>query len=289
MFPPIPARFQPGLTEPSWGELRLGAADNPFAVPNLRLETGPAPAKVRIGWLRSVANVYHAFAAGSFADELAAAAGADPKEHLLRLIGPPRIVDLADEAADYANYAQSIEEHPIDTGRLRGVVELAAGKAGWGKKLAAGSGLGIAAHRSFLSYVAAVAEVTVGDDGKIRVDAVHCALDCGIAVNPDRVRAQIEGSIVFGLGAALKGEITAKGGAVEQSNFHDYEILRITEMPATVGAWLVESDAAPGGVGEPVVPPIAPAVANAIFAATGVRLRELPLARALAEARASVT
>ncbi len=146
MFPPIPARFQPGLTEPSWGELRLGAADNPFAVPNLRLETGPAPAKVRIGWLRSVANVYHAFAIQSFAGELASAAGRDPKDFLLELIGPPRLVDPNDEGAEYDNYGDSLDEYPIDTGRLANVVRFVAERAEWDRARPKGRGLGIAVH-----------------------------------------------------------------------------------------------------------------------------------------------
>ncbi len=281
VFPSIGATFQPGVNRAGAGELGLGLVDAPYDVANLCCENGEATAHVRIGWLRSVANIYHAFGAGCFADELARAVGADPKEFLLELIGEPRTFDPAGEGAEYSNYGQPLADYPIDTGRLRGVIELAAEKAGWGKKLPQGRGMGIAAHRSFLAYVAAVVEVSVtGAD--VRVEEVHCAIDCGTVVNPDRVRAQMEGSVIFGLGAALHGEITAREGAIRQSNFHDYKILRIDETPRVIGTWLVESNAPPAGVGEPGVPPVAPALANAIHAASGRRVRELPLLAALA-------
>ena len=160
--------------------------------------------------------------------------------------------------------------------RHLGVLNLAAQKAGWGKPVAKGRGRGIAVHESFNSFVAQVAEVSVGKDGAIKVERVVCAVDCGVAVNPDVIRAQMEGGIGFGLSAALHGAITLKGGRVEQSNFHDYQPLRINEMPK-VEVHIVASNAAPTGVGEPGVPCIAPAVANAVFAATGQRLRKLPL------------
>jgi isoquinoline 1-oxidoreductase subunit beta len=164
--------------------------------------------------------------------------------------------------------------------RHKGVLALAAQKAGWGQPLAPGKagekrGRGVAVHESFNSYVAEVAEVTVGADNSLRVDRVVCAVDCGLAVNPDVVRAQMEGGIGFALAAALHGEITLKDGAVEQTNFHQYQVLRINEMP-TVDVHIVASSEKPTGVGEPGVPPLAPAVANAIAAATGKRLRALP-------------
>ena len=161
------------------------------------------------------------------------------------------------------------------------MIELAAKEAGWGRKLPKGRGLGIAAHRSFLTYVAVVAEVSVDAQGTAKVEEVHIAFDCGTFVNRDTVVTQAQGAVVFALSGALLGKITAKAGAIEQSNFHDYPLLRISETPRNIHVHLVESDAPPAGVGEPGVPPVAPAVANAIFAATGERRRELPLGRRL--------
>ncbi|HEY5908655.1 MAG TPA: molybdopterin cofactor-binding domain-containing protein, partial [Vicinamibacteria bacterium] len=170
---------------------------------------------------------------------------------------------------------------PVDTGRLRRVIEMAAKGAGWGRKLPKGRGLGIAAHRSFLSYVAVVAEVSVDARGTAKVEEVHIAFDCGTFVNRDTVIAQAEGAVIFALSGALLGKITTKAGAIEQSNFHDYPLARITDAPRKIQVHLVDSDAPPAGVGEPGVPPVAPAVANAIFAATGERRRELPLGKRL--------
>ena len=199
---------------------------------------------------------------------------------LLGLIGSPREIDPAVDGAEYGNYGDPLETYPIDTGRLAAVAELAAEKAGWGRELPPGVGMGIAAHRSFLSYVAVVLAATVDGDS-VRVDEAHVAIDCGTVLNADRVHAQLEGSVIFGLGLALRSEITAATGAITQSNFHDYEILRITETPRALETYIVESAAPPGGVGEPGVPPVAPALANAIYAASGRRLRELPLLKAL--------
>jgi isoquinoline 1-oxidoreductase beta subunit len=280
VFPPIGSTFNAGTDRGDAGELGQGMTDNPFAVPSLRCECGPAPAHVRIGWLRSVANVYHAFAIQSFADELADVAGADPKNHLLELLGPSRRLDPNTEGAEYGNYGDSLEIFPIDMSRLRGVVELVAEKAGWGRRLPAGSGMGIAVHRSFLSYVATVVVATV-EGGEIDVTEAYSAIDCGTVLHCDRVHAQLEGSLIFGLGLALHGEITASNGVIEQSNFHDYEVLRIHEAPRKLETFIVDSAAPPAGVGEPGVPPVAPALANAIFAASGRRLRELPLLKAL--------
>ncbi len=281
VFPTIASTFDAKAEYPPNWELGLGFSDLPFDVPNLRLENAPIAPHVRIGWLRSVANIYHAFAIGSFADELAHAAGADPRDYLLKLIGAPRFVDLKADGSDNPNYDASVQDYPLDTGRLRHVVELAANEAGWGRTLPKGRGLGIAAHRSFLTYVAVVAEVSVNDQGTARVEEAHIALDCGTFVNRDTVVTQAQGAVVFALSGALLDKITAKGGAVEQSNFHDYPLLRITETPRNIHVHLVESDAPPAGVGEPGVPPVAPAVANAIYAATGERRRELPLGKRL--------
>ncbi|MEO1244253.1 MAG: molybdopterin cofactor-binding domain-containing protein [Pseudomonadota bacterium] len=280
VFPSIGSTFNAETAGPGGFELDLGFVDNPFDIPNMRLETGEAKAHVRIGWLRSVCNIYHAFAVSSFADELAHAAGADPKDYLLDLIGPARLIDPADDGANYGNYGQSLEQHPIDTARLSAVIEKTAEMANWGRDLPEGRGLGIAAHRSFLSNVGAAAEVSVTDDGKLRVEEMWLVIDAGRVINPDRVVAQMEGAGIFGMSIALHGEITAKAGGVVQSNFDTYPVVRIGEAPTAINVHIMDLDAPPGGVGEPGVPPIAPAITNAYFAATGKRVRELPLRKA---------
>jgi len=276
VFPPIPSTFDVNARYGSDGELGLGWTDLPYELPNLRAENGPATAHVRIGWLRSVANIYHAFAIQSFTDELAHTAGRDPLDYLLGLIGKPRIVDLQNTA--YPNYGASYGAYPVDTGRLRRVTEMAAEKAGWGKrKLGKGSGSGIAAHRSFLTYVATVVEVEVNDQGEIRIPRVDTVVDAGTVVNPELTRAQFEGAAVFGTSIARTGEITAANGIINQSNFHDYPVARINEAPYQTHVYIVDSSAPPGGVGEPGVPPFVPALCNAIYAATGKRIRQLPI------------
>jgi isoquinoline 1-oxidoreductase beta subunit len=277
VFPPISSTFDNTVAEPSDGEMSMGATDVPFAAPNLRVESGDAKGHMRIGWLRSVANIYHAFAVQSFAAELAHAAGRDQKDYLLELIGPPRMFDPEAEGATYGNYGAELAEYPIDTGRLSNVVEKAAAMADWGRKLPAGRGLGIAVHRSFLSYIATVIEVAVGKDGTLRIPGVWLAVDAGTVINPRHVRAQMEGGTIYGLSNALYGAITAKDGAVVQDNFPSWRLMRMGEAPRDFRVEIVASDAPPGGVGEPATPPAAPALANAIFAATGHRLRTLPL------------
>ena len=258
--------------------MQQGWTDIPYAIPNLRVENGPAKAHVRIGWLRSVANIYHGFAVQSFSDELAHRAKRDPVEYLLELLGPARKVDLS--ASKYPNYDASTDDYPLDIARMRQVVEMVAEKSGWGKrKLGQGSGMGIAVHRSFLTYVATVVEVNVDDSGEVTIPRVDTVVDAGLVVNPEATRSQFEGAAVFGTSIARSGEITAKNGAIEQSNFSDYPVARINEAPRQTNVYIVDSDAPPAGVGEPGVPPFAPALCNAIFAATGTRVRELPLSR----------
>ena len=276
VFPPITSTFDNSVAEPSDGEMSMGATDVPFAAPNLQVESGDAKGHLRIGWLRSVANIYHAFAVQSFAAELAHAAGRDQKDYLLELIGPARKLDPEVEGAKYGNYGASLEEYPIDTGRMRRVVEKAAAMAKWGRKLPEGRGLGIAVHRSFLSYIATVIEVEVGDDGAISIPGVWLAVDAGTVINPRHVRAQMEGGTIYGLSNALYGEITAKNSAVVQDNFPSWRLMRMREAPRDFKVEIIASNAPPGGVGEPATPPAAPALANAIFAATGHRLRTLP-------------
>jgi isoquinoline 1-oxidoreductase beta subunit len=217
----------------------------------------------------------------SIAAELAHELGKDQKDFLLELIGEPRVIDLIKSGlpADFWNYGEPYQEFPNDTGRLRNVVELAAKEAGWGKTLPQGEGLGIAAHRSFVSYVATVVHAKVGADGTVRVPEVHVALDCGFMANPERVRSQIQGACVFGMTAAMYSGITFENGAVVQSNFHDYPMVRADNFPEVVHTHIVPHDFATHatGVGEPGVPPFLPALANAIFNATGKRIRELPI------------
>jgi isoquinoline 1-oxidoreductase beta subunit len=279
VFPSIFTTFAPNVTFGSPDELAMGFTDTPFLVPNHRIENGEAVNHVRIGWLRSVANIYHAFAVSSFADEMAHAAGRDPKDYLLELIGPARIIDLKAQGVEYPNMGP-IDQYPIDAGRLRKVVELVAEKSGWGKRrLPKGHALGIAAHRSFLTYVASVVEVAVSPQGKVSIPRVDTVVDAGMIINPDRVRSQFEGAAVFGGSLAMVSQITATDGKISQSNFHDYPVLRMNEAPFETYVHIVESDAPPAGVGEPGVPPFAPALCNAIFAATGKRIRELPIGK----------
>ena len=275
--PPIAGTFAPQSTD-STGELNLGALDVPFDVPNLRLENAEIQSMARIGWLRSVNNIQHAFAVHSFVAEIAHSLGRDPKDYLLELIGPDRVLNLEEEGmiANFANYGQSYDEYPIDTARLKNVINLVSDDIGWDSNLPEGRGMGICGHRSFLTYVATAVEVEVAEDGSISIPNISMAVDCGIAVNPESVRAQMEGASVFGAAGALLGRITHTGGRVDQSNYHDYFVSRMRHAPANVRVQVVESDAPPGGVGEPGTPPLAPALANAIFAATGQRLREIP-------------
>ncbi len=242
-----------------------GAVNLPYAIPNMRMEYSHVPRGFPTMWWRSVEHSGNAFVVESFLDELATAAKLDPLALRLKLLAEPRQVKHPPQG----------EGSPLDTRRLKGVLELAAAKAGWGKPLPAGRFHGIAGHYSFESYAAQVAEVSV-TKGKVRVHKVVCAVDCGRVINPDGVAQQMESCIVYGLTATLKSALTVKDGAIEQSNFHDYEMLRMDEAPA-VEVYMVPSDAPPTGTGEPGLPPTAPAVANAIFAATGKRVRRLPI------------
>ena len=278
VFPTIGSTFDASARYGQEFEMGMGWVDLPYDIANHRAENGPAENHVRIGWMRSVANIYHAFAIHSFVDELAHAAGRDRVEYLLDVLGQPRKVDIQPEGMKYWNNTMAQEKYPVDTGRLRRVIEVAAERSGWAnKKPGKGRALGIAAHRSFLSYVAAVVEVEVDDKGRVRIPRVDIAVDCGTIINPDRVKAQFEGSAVFGTSIAMMGEITAKNGQIQQSNFHDYPVARMNESPVETHVHIVASDAPPAGVGEPGVPPIPPAICNAIFAATGKRIRELPV------------
>jgi isoquinoline 1-oxidoreductase beta subunit len=276
--PTIISTFKPDAKNEAPFELGMGVINVPFAIPNVRIENPEAVAHTRIGWFRSVSNIPHAFAVQSFVAELAAAAGRDPKDFLLEVIGPARQVS-PEMLGDTWNHGESPERYPVDTGRLRRVVEVVARESGWGRKLPKGRGLGIAAHYSFVSYIAAVVEVAVDDKGAITIPRVDMAVDCGATVNPDRVRSQMEGACIMGVGIATVGEISFKGGRVEQDNFNSYEVTRMAGAPREIRVHIVPGDYSKpmGGVGEPGVPPIPPALCNAIFAATGKRIRRLPI------------
>jgi isoquinoline 1-oxidoreductase beta subunit len=278
--PSIASLFGPDPKHQMDLEMGMGLVDVPFDVANVQIENGEAAAMTRIGWFRSVSNIPRAFAIQSFVAELAAAAKIDQKQALLAMIGPPRIVDPRKSlTGELWDYGENFDVYPIDAGRLRRVVELVAEKAEWGRTMPPGHGLGIAAHRSFVTYIATVVEVAVDDKGNVSVPRVDVAVDCGPHVNPDRIRSQIEGAMVMGMSLAMKSEITYKNGRVEQANFDDYEVARIDESPRDTRVHIVpvSFDVPPGGVGEPGVPPFAPALANAIFAATGKRIRTLPI------------
>ncbi|HZT56743.1 MAG TPA: molybdopterin cofactor-binding domain-containing protein, partial [Burkholderiaceae bacterium] len=276
--PTLMALFMPDPKTESPIELGMGLANVPFAVPNMRVENPEAAAYTRIGWYRAVSNIPHAFAVQSFVCEMANAAGRDPKDYLLELLGPPRRIDPRD-INDTWNHGEDPTAYPIDIGRLRRVATTVAKEANWGKPLAKGRGQGIAAHYSFTTYVAAVVEVSVDAAGKLTIPQVDIAIDCGAIVNPERVRAQMEGACMMGLGNALTGEISFKDGRAQQDNFHQFEVLRMNAAPKKIVVHLIpgDYDAPLGGAGEPGVPPIAPALANAIFAATGKRIRNLPI------------
>ncbi|MEA2558853.1 MAG: isoquinoline 1-oxidoreductase subunit beta [Acidobacteriota bacterium] len=291
-------------------ELGQGLEDNPYVIENLRIENSPAANHIRCGWMRSVANIYHAFGLCSFADEMANAAGRDSKDYLLELIGRGHMFTEAEfrdkeHVPCYDNNLfpmsrkmmpiggqekEIMPGYPPDTRRLRAVVERVAKESGWDEKkgkLPKGRGLGIAAHRSFLSYVAIVIDVSLNEANELTINEVYAALDCGLMVNPDRVYAQMEGGILYGLSLALLGEITVKNGAVVQNNFDDYPVLRIHHAPKKILTYFeppspeVVKDypgdgVPPTGVGEPPTAAVAPALANAIFAAGGPRIREIP-------------
>jgi isoquinoline 1-oxidoreductase subunit beta len=257
-------------------ELGMGLVNLPYDIPNLRLENPAIAAHTRIGWFRSVSNVPHAFAVQCFVAELAAAAGKDHRDFLLDLIGAPRLIDPASQH-DGWNYGESSKRYPVDTGRLRRVIETATREAGWG---GGKHNLGLAAHYSFLSYTAVVAQVQVDKTGYIRIPRVDIAFDCGPVVNPDRVRSQLEGAVVMGISLATLGEITFKRGRSQQDNFHQYRVTRMDTAPREIRVHLLPAtdwNVPLGGVGEPGIPPVAPALCNAIFAATGRRIRRMPI------------
>jgi isoquinoline 1-oxidoreductase beta subunit len=280
--PSIGSTFAANTTHEAAFELGMGLVDMPFEIANVQCENPEIAAHTRIGWFRSVSNIPRAFAVQSMVGELAHATGRDQKEMLLELIGSPRIVDLS-SVKDLWNYGEPYDSYPIDTARLRKVVETVAEKGNWGRSVPKGHGLGIAAHRSFVSYIATIIEVSVGDKGQLTVHQVDTAIDCGTYVNPERIQSQIEGAAIMGLSLAKYGEISFKDGKVQQNNFDGYPVIRMDEAPLVTNVHIVPPgpDTPPSGVGEPGVPPFAPALINAIFAATGKRIRALPIGKQL--------
>lgn len=275
--PTIGSTFGPDPKHEADDELGMGAVNMPFAIPVVRVENPEAESHARIGWFRSVSNVPHAFAVQCFVAELAHAAGRDPKDFLLELIGPARRFNPKD-LSDTFNYGEDPALYPVDTGRLSAVIERAAKEIGWGRPLPKGRGLGIAGHYSFVTYTACAVEVEVAGDGTWTVIRADLAVDCGAIVNPDRVRAQAEGSVIMGLSLTQGGEVSFKDGRAQQGNFDSFPVVRIDGAPKAIHVHLIggDFDAPLGGIGEPCLPPVAPALANALFAATGQRLRDLP-------------
>lgn len=279
-FPSIGSTFAEGADYPAPWEVDLGFVDVPLAVKSLRCETVEAKAHTRIGWMRSVCNIQHGFGIGSFVDELAVKANKPITQMWRDLLGPERQEAFVDQGFKYGNYGEELPRHPVDIARYHGViaaVELGMRK---GEQPKDNQAWGFAVHRSFAAFVAVALLVEVDKDNKLKVLRAVAAIDAGTVVNPDRVKSQTEGAIMFGLSLAMMGEISFKQGKVVQSNFHDYPLLRMTQCP-DIDVTVIPSDAPPGGVGEPGVPPVAPSLTNAIFAASGIRIRELPVSKHL--------
>ena len=277
LSPSIASLFAPDPKHKAGFELGMGFNTMPFSIPAIRLENPPAPAHVRIGWFRSVYNLPHAWAIQSFAHEMSVAAGKDHRDYVLDLLGPRREVHNL-TVGDGWNYGEDPEMYPIDVGRMRRVIERATEEAGWGKETAKGRGLGLAFHHSFVSYTAVVFDVEVDDNGQVTIHRADIAFDCGPQANPERIRSQMEGSCVMGIGIALQNEVTFQDGVAQQSNFDRYLLPRMPNAPKMVRVHLIDNpDDAMGGVGEPGLPPVAPALCNAIYAATGKRIRRLPV------------
>jgi len=274
-FTPLNLTFDAKDPKADVWELAEGVTETPLVVPAVRCEHAAARFGTRVGWLRGVHNNQHAFAVQSFIDELARTLNKDPRDLLLELIGPPRTWGTAELGVPKLDDVDG--KFPIEAGRLAGVVERVTAAARWSERRRAGAALGLAAHRTEISYAAWVVELARAPNGGFRVEEAWGAIDAGRILNRDRVVAQMEGAFVFGMSVALYGAITMAGGAATQSNFHDYKLVRLPEVPRAIHVEIVPSEAPPGGVGEVGEPPVAPAIANALAALTGERRRDLPL------------
>jgi isoquinoline 1-oxidoreductase beta subunit len=275
VFPSLNATFHADQLLPDAAQL-VGVIDMPYAIANLRCEVAAPPPRVRLGPHRGGLSLSHAFAQCSFLDEMAQAAGKDTANFLFQNFAGPRKLDLKALGVEYGNYGAPVDEFPIDVGRMQNVLQFAMDRSGWGEPLLPHQGRGIAVHRSFLSYAAAVIVVTVEPDGKITVPRVDLVIDCGEVINPDRLKALMEDSILYGLGFALYGGVSVKNGAVVEGNFDSVRLARAGLTPE-MHIQVIPSTQPPTGAGDPAVPVIAPALCNAIFAATGKRIRVLPI------------
>jgi isoquinoline 1-oxidoreductase beta subunit len=277
---PIGSTFDAKIDTASADDMQQGVTDLALAAPNVRAEACRAPAHARIGWYRSVYNIFHAFAVGSFIDEIAHARGADPRQVWLDVIGPARKLSLAELGIPkLPNYGEKLEKHPVDAGRLRNVIERVTEMSNWSSRK--GRLLGLAAHRSFVAYTAVVISVVPDPVRVFRIDEAWISMDAGTVINQDRVHAQLEGGVIMGISNALYGGVTMTNGATDQTNFRDAKVARMRDVPRRIHTDIVASGEAPSGVGEPPVPPVSAALANAIFALTKQRLREIPFAKAL--------
>ena len=261
-FPSITSSFKPMSNYIAGFELGMGFTNNPYEIENIQIENAKAESHLRIGWLRSVSNIISGFGVNSFVDELAIASGKDAIEFRLDLLGKDKVSTAA-------------SPHPFNVARLKNVLIEVKKLSNWGRKLPEGHGMGVAIHYSFYSYVATVVEVSVKSE-KVKVENIYSVLDCGMYVNRDAVINQMEGAAIFGMSLTMFGKISTKNGAVEQSNFHDYQMTRMIDAP-NIHVHLVDNDEDPTGVGEPGVPPVSAAITNAIFNASGKRVRSLPL------------
>lgn len=277
-YPTIGSTFAPGADSPAAWELEMGATDLPFDVPNIRVEGCSAKAHTRIGWMRAVAHIQQNFAVSSFVDELAYRAKREPLEFLLEFLGPDRRIDIKE--AGLANRGADPNRHPFDIGRLKAVTRRCAEFADWWnfRRLPKGTGVGVACARSFLGYTAHVIHVEVARSGELTIQDVWTVLDSGIIVSPDRVRAQIEGAAVMASTQTRYGSITFRNGRAQQSNFDSYRMTRMADSPKRIHIEIVDSQATPAGVGETPMASFAPALCNAVYRATGKRIRSLPIA-----------
>ena len=278
-YPTISSTFAEGASEPATWEAEMGHTDLPFELDHIQLEVGSSKAHTRIGWLRSVCHIQQNFAVSSFADELAHAAGKDPYDFLMSLLGSDRKIDL--KQAKLGNRGASPVDYPYDIARLKNVLKRVAEKSNWSrhKDLPKGQGMGIACCRSFLGYTGHVVEVEISQKGEVNITKAWCSIDSGTIVSPDRVVSQVEGAAIMATSQVMMSEITFKNGRARQTNYDGYKVARMSDGPTEIIVDVVDSQAAPAGVGETGVPSFGPALCNAIFAATGKRIRDLPASK----------